>query len=316
MTSYTRKKNTLIAINSILLVLVLLGFIFSPRSSDDRASRKNLLKDAGSVASFTIEGSESVKVIRAGTGWTVVDGTDTLPADGARIDSFLKAVDQVEKLERVASDKASWGRLGLEGTAARTVRMLDSKGATLCDFTLGDYAQATGAVYIALAGGNEAYSADSGMASYVLGKRTSWLDLKAWTTIVNVEDVQQVSIKGSILDASGQQQAISYVATRNGANWTAEGNNLDKAKLEAVIRAIASLRGEDYAPASEPAGQVTAILKLELSNGRSMNLSVEEKREDGKFPVSSSHRDRRLYLPAWALTEAMKPLDALLAPGS
>jgi hypothetical protein len=316
MIAYNRKKNALIAVDALLLLLIVLGFVFSPRSSGNRASRKDILRDVATVASFTIDGIESVKVVKSGTVWTVADGDGNLPADGARIDAFLKAVDQVERLERVATGKASWGSLGLDGDSARTVRMFDAKGIPLCDFILGEYAQAANSVYIAISGGDEAYSADSGMASYILGKRNSWLDLKAWTTTVGVEEVQQVSIKGYSPDASGALQAISYTATRSGADWTADGQKLDKAKTEALIRAILSLRGEDYAAESETAGPVMSILRLELSNGRFMNLSIEEKGENGKYPAASSHRNRRLYLPAWVLTEALKPLDALMPAAS
>jgi len=316
MIAYNKKKNALIVIDAVLVVLIVLGFVFSPRSSGNRANKKDILRDVAAVASFTIDGIETVKIAKSGTDWTVVDAGGSLPADGARIEAFLKAVDQVERLERVANDKASWSSLGLEGDQARTVRMFDSKGSILCDFILGEYAQAANSVYLAISGADEAYSAASGMASYILGKRTSWLDLKAWTTSVGVEEVQQVSIQGSRPDATGALQVISYTATRSGTDWTVGGQKLDKAKTEALVRSILSLRGEDYAAATEIAGPVMAVLKLELSNGRSMNLSIEEKAQDGKYPATSSHRTRRLYLPAWGITEALKPLEDLLPTAS
>ncbi len=236
-----------------------------------------------------------------------------LPADGARIESFLKTVDSVSRLEPVAKDKVSWSALGLEGTSVRRITLADSKGAIKGDFMLGNYAPSPGAVYFALSDGPEAYSVAAGMASYILGKRSSWLDLRAWTAPPAAESVQQLIVRGVLEGAGGNMQELAYTATRSGAGWVSDGIALDGARVEALVRALATLRGEDYAPAAEPAGEAVVTVELKLGNGRSLNLSVEAKREDGRYPALSSQRDRRLYLPAWSLTEALKPLDQLKA---
>jgi hypothetical protein len=313
MTAYQTRLRILIAVDAFLAIAIVLGFLFSPGSSDSRSTSFDLLESVDAISSIAIEGPDAVQLVRAGALWTMTAPDGTLPADGARIESFLKAVDSVSHKEPVARDKASWPVLGLEGPSARRVTLMDSKGAIERDFLVGNYAPSPGAVYFALSDGPEAYSVASGMASYIMGKRSSWLDLRVWTAPPATESVQQLTVSGILEGADGSVQTLAYTATRSGSGWVSDGIALDSARVEAMVRALAALRGDDYAPASEPAGQAVVAVELKLGNGRSLNLSVEDKRGDGRYPALSSQRDRRIYLPSWSLTEVLKPLDQLKA---
>lgn len=311
MTDYRTKLRVLIAADAFLVVLVVLGLLFSPGSSDARAASFDLLESAESIAEIGIEGTEAVQLFRSGSGWTMKAPDGTLPADGARVESFLRAVDSVTRLEPVAKDKASWPSLGLEGQSVRKVTLSDSKGVLKRGFLLGDYAPSPGSVYFALADGPEAYSVASGMASYILGKRSSWLDLRAWTAPPAAEAVQQLTVNGVFEGTGGSVQKLAYTATRSGSGWVSDGMALDTARVDALIRSLSALKGDDYAAAAEPAGPSVIGVELKLGNGRSLNLAIEARREDGRYPAASSQRDRRMYLPAWSLTEILKPLDQL-----
>jgi len=317
MTDYLKRVKTLVIVDVALALLIVLGIVFSPRSSEARSARHDLLSSAGSVVSIKIGGPEKLELVRSGDAWSMVSADGAVPADRARIESFLKAVDSVVRLDPVAEDASSWAPLGLEGEQARRVTLTGENGAVLCDFVLGNYAQSPGAVYLALSDGAKAYSAESGMASYILGARTSWLDLRAWTTPPAVESVQEFSVRGSVEGEGGSVREFDYSVSRSGSGWVSGGTVLDNAKVEALLRAIAAVRGDDYAPATEPAGPAVVSMELRLGNGRSLNLAVEAKRGDGRYAASSSQRDRRLYVPAWSITEALRTLDELkAAPGS
>jgi len=257
MIDYDKRIRALVIVDIALFALIALGIVFSPKSNDSRSTKRDLLANAANVASIQIAGQEPVTFARAGNSWTMMQPDGALPADGARVEAFLKAVDSVSRLEPVAKDTSSWARLGLEGESARSVTLADANGTAQSNFIVGNYAPSQGSVYIALASGPEAYIAASGMASYVLGKRASWLDLRAWTAPPAVEMVQEFSMRGAFDGVSGVQQAIDYTVTRSGSGWVSNGMVLDNAKVEALIRAFSTLRGEDYAPATEAAAAST-----------------------------------------------------------
>lgn len=313
MMDYRNKVRALVGADTALALLIILGLVFSPRSAASRSTRRDLLADAAAVSAIAIRGTDSVELSRRGDAWMVSSPDGALPADGVRVEAFLKAVDSVAAMEKVASDESSLAELGLGADRGSRVTLSDDKGGILCDFTLGDYAASPGVVYIAPRGGTAAYSVQAGMASYVLGKRASWLDLRAWTAPPSVGDVQEIILRGRLSGDDGADRAFDYTATRKGDGWVAGGVELDAFKLEAMARALSALRGDDYAPASETAGATAVAVELRLGNGRSLRLVVEEKRADGRYAASSSQRDRRFYLPAWALDAALKTVEELQA---
>jgi len=311
MTAYRTKLRILISVDAFLALVIALGLLFSPDSSDARATSFDLVESVEAVSTITIDGPDAVQLVRSGTNWNMKAPDGALPADSARIESFLKAADSVSRLEPVARDKSSWPVLGLSGPEARRVTLSDSGGAVKRDFLLGNYAPSPGTVYFALADGPEAYSVASGMASYILGKRNSWLDVRVWTAPPAPESVQQIIVNGVFEGTGGSVQSLAYTVTRSGSGWVSDGIALDGARVEAMVRALSALRGDDYAPAAESAGQAVVTVELKLGNGRALSLAVEGRREDGRYPARSSQRDRRIYLPSWSLAEVLKPLDQL-----
>lgn len=313
---YKKKLVSLIAVDAILVALIVFGLLFSPRSKDARALRRNILASAAEVSSIRIEGDgQRIELIKSGATWVLSSDDGPLPADGVRVDSFLKAVDSVTSLEPVAKERSALAGLGLGEGLGRRVVLADSAGLVLCDFNLGKYAAAPGFVYLSLGSGPEAYMAASGMASYVLAKRSAWLDLRIWTSPPATDTVQELRVRGTLAQKDESPRDFDYSVARSGNGWLSGSTVLDGARVEAMIRAIAALRGEDYAPLSESRGKATLSLEIRLGNGRSMSLQLEEAGADGRYPARSSQRDRALYLPAWALTEAIKDL-AELKPAS
>lgn len=320
MRDFQKKFRWLVGVNATLAVLIVLGMIFSPSSARARSTKHDLLAGAQSVVSIRIDGPESIQLVKSGSDWLLRAADGDLPADGPRVEAFLKAVDAVESMDPVAKDAASWPSLGLKGDTSRHVQLTDAKGVTIGDFIVGRYATAPNAVYIALAGSTEACSVNSGMASYVQGAHASWLDLKAWSTPPAVEAVQEVEVHGRVGSGDGQSTADSYTITRSGAGWISGSKTLDSQKVEAMIRAVAAIRGEDYMPLAAGHSAAATTIIMRLGNGRSLQLDIERPLTDGqavgRYPATSSQRSRRLILPAWALTEALRPLSELVATKS
>lgn len=316
MKSYIQRFRLLVGVDAVLVLLILVAVFTSPGAGSDRASRRDLLERAGDVATISIDGaapdgSSTIKLRRNGASWEFVDGSRTLPVDATRVDAFLKEVDGVTNLYKVAADKTSWKQLGLDGPEARTVRLENAGGVVLASFVTGSYTKTGGSVYLAIPGSDDAYTADAGMVSYVRGKRPSWLDLAAWTNKPDVQDVQTVRLEGTVTDADGVATEITYTVQRSGNVWKAGDLELDSARVESMIRSLLAVKGDEYAPAGEAAGAQVMSAELLLGNGRSLSLSVEAKNEAGKHPATSSQRQYRMYLPAWTLTEAFKPLESL-----
>ena len=309
MIDMTHKIRGLLILNLVLALLIAAGFLMSPSSSSKRSGKFDLLDKADAVESISITGEESVELTRSGGAWLLKGGDGTLPADTARVKSFVEAVDAVNGRELVARNKDAWDELGLEGSKARHVKLGNADGSIVSEFTLGSYAKAPGKVYLSLPDGNAAYAVSSGIASYILGGRKSWLDLRVWSEAPAVEQIQELVVQGE-MKLKGSTIS-SYRVTRSKGAWESGGVSLDATKVEAMLRALATLKGSDYAPAREVAGNTTASVELVLGNGSSLRLAIEVARDDGSFPALSSQRGQRLYLPAWALEEMLKPLAAL-----
>lgn len=308
MIDLSRRIRALLIVDAVLVLAIAAGLLLSPSSVSKRSAAFDLLKRADAVASISMNGTETVELTRSGDSWMLKDADGLLPADSGRVKSFIGAVDAVDGRELVARNKDAWAKLGLEGSQARHVQLGDADGAGLAEFTLGSYAKSPGTVYLSLPDGPAAYAVSSGMASYILGGRNTWLDLRVWSAPPAVEQVQELVVQGEI-ELKGLTVS-SYRVTRAKGSWESGGTALDTVKVEAAIRALANMRGSDYAPAAETAGTRTVSVELVLGNGSSLRLSIEAAREDGRFPASSSQRERRLYLPAWAVEEALKPLSA------
>lgn len=312
MNGFQKRFRWLVGLDAALVVLILLGIVFSPTVAKARSTRRTLLSGTDAVASIHIDGVQSIQLVKSGTDWLLRGSDGDLPADAPRVQAFLKAVAAVRSMEPVAKDASSWQSLGLQGDASRHVRLLDAKGAALGDFIVGRYATSPNAVYVALAGSTEAFSASSGMGSYVQGARASWLDLKAWPTPPAVEAVQEVEIRGKVKASDGRFVSESYTVTRSGTGWKSGSTMLDAPRVEAMIRAIAAIRGEDYMPQSAPKAKAATSVIMRLGNGRTLQLDIEPGMADGRHPATSSQRPQRLLLPAWTLTEALKPLSELV----
>jgi hypothetical protein len=309
MINLNRKIRVLLFINLGLTLLMATGFLLSPSSASKRSSKFDLLTKADAVVSIRISGEESIELKRSGEAWMLQGEDGSIPADSMRIKAFVEAVDAVNDRELVARNKDAWDELGLDGPKARRVQLIDATGAIICGFTLGNYAKAPGAVYLSLPDGPQAYTVPSGMASYINGDRNSWMDLRVWSEAPAVEQVQELIVQGEMELKGGR--VASYRATRSKGAWESGDVSLDAQKVEAVLRAITRLRGNDYAPAHEAAGKTAASVELVLGNGSSLWLAIESAKDDGRYPVLSSQRGQKLFLPAWALEEALKPLAAL-----
>lgn len=308
---FDTKVRIIAAVDAALLLLVVLGLALSPARSGARSKRADLLKGVDAVAAIRLGGGEALELVRDGVAWGLVDGGERLPVDASRVDAFLKAVDAVDSLEPVARDRSAWKGLGLEGDEARSVSLLDAEGKVLSSFTLGSYAQVGGQAYLAVGEGSAAYRAPGGMASYVRGSRSSWLDLRAFPQAPKVEEIQEFVVKGSVADADGKARAYDYTLRRSAQSWeSSDGRRLDAAKVESAVRALSALRGTDYAAPGAPEPRAL-VAELRLGNGRSLSLSLGERGPDGRFAAASSQRGRQLYLSAWSIGEAVKSLDEL-----
>lgn len=312
MNGFQRKFRLLVGLDAALVLLIALGIAFSPTAASARSTRRSLVTGIDAVATIHIDGSESITLARSGSDWLLRSADGDLPADAPRVQAFLKAVDAVKSMEPVAHDSSSWQSLGLDGASSRHVRLLDAKGGTMADFIVGRYATSPNAVYLALTGSTDAFSVASGMASYVQGTHASWLDLKAWTTPPAVEAVQEVEVHGKVKTADGTMVNESYTIARSGNAWKSGATVLDPSRVEAMIRAIAAIRGEDYVPQSAPKAEAATSIIMRLGNGRTLELDIEPGMDDGRHQATSSQRSRRLYLPAWTLTEALRPLSELV----
>jgi hypothetical protein len=310
---YERKVAALSSALGILLVIWVLGVIFSPERGLARSESVKLVSgkiaDAAAIE-LTNPDAEAIKLEKSGDSWSLVDGTARLPVQGSRVKNLLDSIAEPGRLRVVGRSKAAWTDFKLEDDKAKRVLVTSKDGAAIADVYIGAYSSAASGVYVRRAGSELSYVADSSLASYIGYGRSSWLDLKVLGSLT-AADVQSVSMRAKIaLDGAGKTPlSFEYSARRDGQSWKIGASEADAQAVESMIRSIVSVQGEDIAasPPSDAFSAVSAHIEIALSSGVSKVIEVGAPAADERFYLRAAGNPLVYLASAYSLRSMLKP---------
>jgi hypothetical protein len=315
-----RYEKKLIILSSVLVALLLIwaaGLVFSPERVAARSESARLIAGkASEVTSIVLKGSgaSSIELAKSGSGWVLVDGAARLPVQAQRVTSFLDALGAVSRLKVVATTKGSWAGFQLDEAQAKRASLKDASGKTLADIYVGGYGPTGSEVYLRREGSDLSYTADASIASYVGYGRSTWLDLRVLGSIKEA-DVQSLTLSSSIaLDGKGKSPVkLDYSLTRDQKGWKAGAAQIDAEAVNALLRSILGLQGEDYvaAPQAEAFAKIDARISLELGAGTSKVLEVGSSAGQDRFYARIAGESLAFTVSTYNLKNVLKSLSDL-----
>jgi hypothetical protein len=315
-----RYEKKLIVLSSVLAALLLawaLGLVFSPERVAARSESARLIAGkAADVASISLAapGSPALELAKSGAAWVLVDGSARLPVQGQRVSAFLDALGSVSRLKPVAKTKGSWAGFQLDEAQAKRASLKDATGKVLADLYVGGYGPTGSEVYLRREGSELSYMADAAIASYFGYGRSTWLDLRVLGG-VKEGDAQSLTLSSSIaLDGKGKPALkLDYSLTRDGKGWKAGAAQIDSEAVNALLRSVIALQGEDYVASapSDAFAKVDARIALELGNGQSKALEVGSAAGQDRFYARVAGDKLVFTLSSYSLKSVLKSLSDL-----
>ncbi len=296
----TRKTILLSAIGLLACALALQTVLSRPAAI-------KLLKTAEKPDSIVVEKADGTKLTlyKDGGNWTV--GEEKYPADQAEAGNLADAVETVKQLDVVSrgGDDARYGF----GDGERMTVTAKKGGKVLRTITVGKAAATGQQTYARLDGAPENVLV-SGNFKRLFGKAADDLrDKKIFG--FKTADIAAVGVSGDKnyrIAKSGNAGEWSVAAPKEKLSL-----KLDKAKVEAWLSSVGTLKAEGFAPAdAKPSGKPFGELSLDLGT-RTATVTVLEETKDGKFVCSSSESPYLFILSEYAVKRFDKPLEELAA---
>lgn len=316
---YEKKVILLSSVLGALLLIWLGGLVFSPERVAARSESAKLISGKSSdVASISIKGSEgsTLELQKSGASWSLADGSVKLPVQAQRVQSFLDDLGAISRLRVVARSKDSWSGFDLDEAKAKRATLKDASGKTVADLYFGSYGPTGSDIYLRKTGSDLSYVAETGIASYFSGGRSSWLDLKLLGALKD-SDVQSFSLKsGIVLEKGKAPVALDYSARREGQGWkSGSGGGLDAEAVSSLLRGMIALQGEDYvaAPPPEAFAKVQARVSLDLGNGSSKVIEIGASAGEERFYGRVTGSGLTLQVSTYSLRSVLKSLADLAA---
>ncbi|MBL8965897.1 MAG: DUF4340 domain-containing protein [Spirochaetaceae bacterium] len=320
MIRYETKVKILSASLAGLVLLLVLGAVFSPERRLARGESGRLLSgEAKAAARIEFTGpAGSLNLEKDDKGaWKLHEADGELPAASARIEGFLGQLAAVARLSPLAEGKAAWESLGLEEGKGTRVRVRDSAGKTVADFVAGSYGATGKVLAVRLGEAEKVYAADGAIGSYVGAGRASWLELRVLEAALSPEDVQGLAMRAKLfLDGAGRPgKVFDWRAGRDQGGWTAGAQALDSLAVETLIRGILNLEGEDAHAAipAEAFGPVALRVEIALGTGQTLVYEVGAPAAEGRYFLRRAGGGPVFEVSAYALRNLAKSLPELAA---
>ncbi len=260
------------------------------------------------VSAIEIDHTANIQLEYSGTSWTVSRNGKKLPANGQRVQTFLKTLQSPQRLTPIGKTRE-----------AKAVYLLDEEHRIEVSITLESYAktikfyvsplfEAADSCYLMFPGSNTIYKAQFQLAYYFSGKETSWLDLRLFPEI-KARDVQQFSIQGFY-----GEYTVQGTFTRDAGDWKHDSviKLSSSQAVESWLQSIVSSSANDFGDIKDMHDRKELVLiTLELGNGTTKQLRVYETAEAGAFICFASDRLDPLVGSLYTLETLLRKPEAL-----
>ena len=274
---------------AVLVLLFIIGVVFSPERVQARTSAQPLLPGMSSEKVDGIEirvgGTTAIELRRGAHGWQ----TGAYPASADRVATFLRTVAGLRRTSRVTSGPQHLGELGL-GSGESRILVLHQAGAADAVLEVGKRGPAGDADYVRVQGQDQVYLAKGSLFFFLAQKTPSWYELHVLPDDVQGTTIAEITVRGTLETLRG-----GYSLRRPSADkldqWVVGESPADRVTAGAMASSLANLEGVDFAV--EKAGQTgSGAGRLDIAvktfEGKTYALSVTRGPEQGRVRVTTS----------------------------
>jgi len=328
--SFRRRLAAVCGVLAVLLVLLVLGIVFSPDRVQARAAGQPLLPGAVPQKIIGIDisagGTLVTSLRRTATGWEMPSGQRTYPASADRITAFLRIVTGLTRTSLVSRGASHLGELGLAPGSARLVVLHQAASGPDLAVEVGARGPGGDADYVRVQGEQSVYLARGQVSFFVSQEPSSWYELHVLPDDVQGTTVASVTVSGSLqLEENGGRISGGYTLRRSSADkpdqWTIDGEAraVDRLSAGAMASALANLEAVGFADAAGESGAASGgglRVTVETFAGKRYVLDARRAAQPGKLLVRSDWSPWSWLVKPLALERAVPPESRLLKPAS
>jgi hypothetical protein len=313
---------------AVLLVLLVIGVVFSPDRVQARAAGQPLLRGVSPQSITGIDISSGGTLVeslrRTATGWELPSGNRVYPASTDRITTFLRIAAGLTRTSLVSTSASHLAELGLAADTARLVVLHQAAGPDLA-VEVGARGPSGDADYVRVRGEQAVYLARGSVSFFLSQEPSSWYELHVLPDDVQGTTVASVTVSGRLpLEGSaGGVLGGAYTLRRPSADkpdqWVLDGTSapVDRVSAGAMASALANLEGTDFADitAAPAPGRAGGELHVTVQTfaGKRYVLEVRPSPLPGKVLVRSDWSPWAWVVNPLALQRAVLPESRLLA---
>jgi hypothetical protein len=284
---------------AVLLVLFVVGTVFSPERVQARTAARPLLPGVSAQKIDGVEITESgvttVLLRRAASGWETPRGTTegtapkAYPVSADRVATFLRTVAGLRRTSQVTSDPQHLGELGLGSEGSRTL-VLHQAGAPDAALQVGKRGPAGDADYVRVRGEDRVYLARGTLSFFLSQKLPYWYELHVLPDDVQGTTISEITVSGALETLQGGY-TLRRVSADKLDQWTVGESPADRVTAGAMASSLANLEGVDFAESGSgrtgggEAGRL--VIAVKTFEGKAYRLFVSRGTEPGKLRVTA-----------------------------
>jgi len=281
--TYKRKFAVLSALIGVLALAYILTLVFDRehRRSDNFAWLDSSL--ANMADRIEISGPQgNINLNRRNNIWVFETAFMELPVRQSRVEDLFAMLSRRAVYPVRATSPDAIERLGLmEGTAHR-IRVRGGAGLPLLDLLIGGEDVLGREVYLRMSGRNQIHSGEDNFTSFTNTRPAFWYDLRLFQPF-GIDMVQQAEIT-----FPGEE---TFILRRSRAGWVMQGNesaSIVTTRVEAWLRSVIEVHGEDFVPDAPESIEGSIILRLGDGTSRIIETGPPDEQGNRRFIISGS----------------------------
>jgi hypothetical protein len=326
--SFKKKIIVLGSIAGLLLVVFIMGEIFSPQRLTRAASETELFPGFRADSAQRIELADSssrVLLIKAGN-WTVDINGVRYPANVTKVGFLLKEISAVTRGELVTRSQDKAADLGVEGPQAVHLTVSGGNTDVLCELFAGKTSATGKGRYIRTGKGAGTYQTGDSLSPYITTDKRFWEDLKIFPSDLKTESVIRLSIRCRIALSGGKdQRTLDYglfrtqdQQGRQSWGFADKGAAPLEEKVRSLIDSVLALEGNDFDTSPDAARHVSdapsATITLSTSDNRDMTVFLGNMVAGDQYPCAQANGKNAYLVAEWRVNQILAKRESLGSP--
>jgi hypothetical protein len=255
--------------------------------------------------------------------WYIEIEGGLFPAKTDKVTSMIDEILDLRQNKIVSNNPASWNKYNLE-TENRGLFFSDEDGRRRIGIFVGDPGSTGSGDFIRVAGDDRIYQTDSSLSFYLGKNAPYWSDLNIYPgESLKEEEVALISVDADIQlgDTGDDRVEAGYTLTKsvqdNREFWIVQNSeeDLDQTKVRNFIRAVTTLEGDRFVPASEEIGDsVQGEIQIGTTGGKSYSLRIGKMTGTNEFYLQSSASPYTYSISSWSAGRVIQSLVNLVSP--